>query len=252
MILIYRCIMSELLKLKRTLAFKLAIIIPAMMVLLQFFVALSRGATFMNQIENPTLWFGQQTIFMWSFLMLPLFVCLETTLICGMDHTGNNWKHLFVLPLSRSALYTAKQFSCLLVVAMGQAVLVLLLILAELFLAWISPELKISWPVPWLLFANQALQAFLGSLLIVALHTWVAMRWPSFVVSVGLGIVMTIVGLIIMNSGWSPYFPWTLPAEILRRVEEVELTGRMVWFSVSVAFGIYLFGLFEIRRREIY
>ena len=247
-----RALNSELFKLRRTLALRLAIVIPVVMVLLQFSVALSRGAEFMARVDNPVVWFGNQTIFMWSFLMLPLFVCLETTLISGVDHSGNNWKHLFALPVSRAALYTAKQLSCLGVVALGQVVLVVLLIFAELLLGWFNPDMGIAWPIPWVYFLGRAALAFSGALLIIAFHTWLSMKWPSFAVSVGVGIAMTVVGLIVMNSGWSAYYPWTIPAELLRRSEEAGVTLRLIGWSAGGGMLVYLLGMLEIRRREIF
>jgi hypothetical protein len=85
---------AEALKIRRTLAFWLAIAVPVAIVLL-YFILYSRpaGANLLRG-RDAWLWMTQNVLILWSLIMLPLFVALETALLAGLEHRTDNWKHL--------------------------------------------------------------------------------------------------------------------------------------------------------------
>jgi len=184
----FRALSAEMLKLKRTLALWLAIIIPSIIALLQFSIILFRGQSYLQNAEDPKLWLGRQTIFFWTLLALPLFITLETALLAGLEHSQNNWKHLFVLPVPRSNIYAAKQTAGLILVFISFVALVGYIFLSEIGLAILKPELGFNLNLPWLPILKHAALAYVGSLLLIVLHTWVGLRWHNFVVAVSFGI----------------------------------------------------------------
>lgn len=111
-----RALSAEIVKLKHTLALRLAIIIPSIIVF--------RGSSYLQNTEDPMLWLGRQTIFFWTFLALSLFITLETALLAGLEHSQNNWKHLFALPIPRSMIYAAKQTAAIILVGISFVALV--------------------------------------------------------------------------------------------------------------------------------
>ena len=44
------------------------------------------------------LMFARASSVLWVFLMLPLFVTLESALLAGLEHGERQWKHLLALP----------------------------------------------------------------------------------------------------------------------------------------------------------
>ena len=104
-----RALRAETLKMKRTLALWLAIIAPLGMVGLQLIGALQRGEQYVRQFENVWVRFGQEMFVFFGFLIVPLFVALETALLGGLEHRSDQWKHLYALPLPRWTVYAAKQ-----------------------------------------------------------------------------------------------------------------------------------------------
>jgi lantibiotic transport system permease protein len=83
----------------------------------------------------------------------------------------------------------------------------------------------------------------------VALHTWLAIRWRSFTVAVSIGMSATVMGFLIGQSErFGHWYPWSMPLQVL--------AGKGQWTSFVVAAGLAggllagLAGLADFRRRE--
>ncbi|MBP7689577.1 MAG: ABC transporter permease, partial [Thermoflexales bacterium] len=143
-----RAVSAETLKLKRTLALWLVLIAPLTVVVLNFLMLWQRGASYL--LEPDSAWQGltQNIAAFWSLLMLPLYVTLETALLGGVEHTAQQWKHLYALPLPRWSTYAAKWLISMSVVAASTIVLWLGTILCGLALNVVDPELTLNTSIP--------------------------------------------------------------------------------------------------------
>ena len=213
MIALARATSAELLKLKRTLALWLAFITPLAIV----------GLLFMGSVLQPgeadpdvNAWdaFSQIILVLWGLLMLPLFITLETALLSELESTEKHWKHLFALPIPRAVLYLAKLLAAAGLIALSTTVLWSGILLAGTSLRWLRPGLGFEFSIPWLETLQAALLTYLAAWLILALHTWISLRWRSFTLSVGLGMIATVIGLFLTISSekWARFYPWTLPS----------------------------------------
>ena len=101
---------AELLKLKRTLALRLAVCAPLLIVLLQFGLYLARGRT-MSHGMNPLTGFVQGILTFWTILLLPFYVALVAALLASIEHQGDNWKHILTLPIPQLTIYGAKWYA---------------------------------------------------------------------------------------------------------------------------------------------
>jgi hypothetical protein len=247
-----RALRAETLKMKRTLALWLAIITPLGMVGLQFLVVYQRAEYYLRQIENAWVRFGQEMFVVFGFLMVPLFVTLQTALLSGLEHRSDYWKHLYALPLPRWTLYVAKQLAGMAVIGLSMAGLVGFSILAGLALRVLKPDMGFDVAIPWDLFLKYGVMVYLASWLIISLHTWVAMRWQSFVVAMAVGIGMTVGGMVVINSEWATFYPWALPgllANTFNKGEPILLKELMV--SVVGGIAVALLGCWEVTRRDV-
>jgi hypothetical protein len=99
-------------------------------------------------------------------------------------------------------------------------------------------------------------------LLMVAVQTWVAIRWRSFTVAMGLGIGSTAVTIMLLrtlkNSVSTPYgprlasfFPWSLPYVIIAPAATASLRGNA--FLVGFIGGLFasVLGCWEVMRRDV-
>ena len=93
-------------------------------------------------------------------------------------------------------------------------------ILSGLGLRLIVPGLGFEDPVPWLETLKWIGLAYLASWLIIAIHTWVSLRWHSFVVATAVGIGAMVVGVVLFQSDWGLWYPWTLPGLVAYDVAE--------------------------------
>jgi hypothetical protein len=108
-------------------------------------------------------------------------------------------------------------------------------------------ELANAGPPPFGFIAKNAMLVWLASWLIIAIHTWVSMRWSGFPIPLGTGIAGTFFALFAASASVGKYYPWLLPMNIF-------LQGRATTAIVlGVAGGIIatVVGCFEFVRRDV-
>ncbi len=232
---ILRALHAELLKTKRTLAFWLILIAPAVVISLQVAMMWDQYSYHLEQSKlfgSAWVFYTQQTLVIWSLLMLPLFVTLETALVAQWEHHSQQWKHLFALPVSRGALYAAKYLCGVAFIGLSCAVLIALILLSGLGFRWVFPGLGFETAPPVGEMALYGLLMFLGSWLVIAIQTWVAQRWPNFAIASGVGIALTVASVIVIQSKYAGFYPYTLPALVANGFSEN--IGALNFFAEGV------------------
>lgn len=243
---------AERLKLKRTLALWLAPLAPLVIIGLQFAIVLERQEYFRGQ-DTLTAWiqYGGQTVFLWTMLMLPLFVTLETALLGNLEHGNQQWKHLFALPIPRGAIYAAKQISGMAIIGLSMAALYVYLVLSGLGLRLVAPGLGFEAPVPWGEFLQYIGLAYLASWLILSIHTWIGLRWHSFVVASAVGITAMIIAVVLFQSDWNAWYPWTLAGMVAYGLEEGgDVAAQILLGSLGGVAAAFLGG-WDVVRRDV-
>lgn len=240
------------LKLRGTLALWMCLIAPSTVVAL-----LVLQLTFTDYGKRPPMapreaWsmFAQGVLVLWAFLMLPLFVTLQSALLAGLEHANQQWKHLFALPLPRGAHYLAKLLALAAMVMLAMTVLLLLIVLGGGLLGLLQPKFGIGGPPPWAFLLSRIPAIFAATLLIIALHHWIAIRWRSFTVAVSIGMTATVAGFLIGQSkSFGHLYPWSLPAQVLagdgERLDYAVLVGLLGGMVVAAL------GLWDFLRREM-
>lgn len=257
-----RALQAERLKLKNTLAFWLTLISPAVIVLMQVLMAYKRS-TYNNPMLDADVWgtYATGTMVYWSLLMLPLFVTLETALVAQLEHSQGGWKHLFTLPIARGALYAAKQIGSLGLIAISLVIVVILTVLGGLSLRLIAPGYGFEAKPPVAAIVTFAMFVFVSSWLVIAIQTWVAQRWSSFVVASGVGIAMTIIGVFVIQSDYAGYYPWTLPVLVANgfneRIHPLNILDESTQPFLELGFGsvggliVAIIGGWDVVRQEV-
>lgn len=251
-----RVLHAECLKLKRTVALKMVAICPAVVILLVFFMAsqapFSTVARFGPQGEWAAL--ERSNLRFWGFLMMPLYIALQTALLAGLDHNDNQWKSLCSRPVPRWTFYVAKLAVALAMSLASALLLAAGIVVSGVLLPRIQPQLGFPSPVPWEAIAADSMMMMGLGFLALAIQHWVSLRWRSFSVAVGAGIVATITGIFATAAGqqaggWPQYFPWALPMLVQSRLPHnlglTLLLGGAAGVLVAAA------GCLEFSRREI-
>ncbi len=246
-----RAMSAELLKLKGTLALWMCLVAPLTVVALNVLQLVVSDLSKRPVPAADEAWqrFAQGQMGMWAFLMLPLFITLQASLLAGLEHGNRQWKHLLALPTPRYAHYLSKLFGLVGMLVLATVVLALLIPMGGLLLSAIKPQSGIDGTIPWTLIFETLGAMTITALLIAALHTWIAIRWRSFTISVATGMVATVASFLMSQSErFGHWFPWSMPVQVM--------AGDGQWADFVVRAGIIggtavtLFGLWDFRRRE--
>ncbi|MCM2355546.1 MAG: ABC transporter permease [Arenimonas sp.] len=245
-----RALSAEWLKLRGTLALWLCVVAPAVVVavyVLQMTVVRMPADRPPPAPAEAWLAFAQSTLALWAFLMVPLFVTLQAALLAGQEHANQQWKHLLALPVPRAVHYLAKLLALAGLLVLAQLAMLALLPLGGWLLALLRPGFGIAGPAPWGLLLEKLALVTAASLLLVALHTFIAVRWRSFTVAVGVGMGATVMGFLIGQSArFGPWFPWSLPVQAVAKADP----ASVVAYSLAGALLAGVAGLWAFQRRE--
>lgn len=251
---------SEVIKLKRTLALLMVVIAPGVISFLGFVIALNREKPFTEAID-PVTYFGNNVMMLWSLLMLPLFIALETALTSYIEHAGNNWKHLFALPVPRTTIYYSKLCVNLFIAFLASVSLYIQLFLGGFLIALIRPDLGFHMDLPWLKTAVVLAVIYVPTMLLVVIHSWISIRWKNIVISLGSGIAAVVMSVIIMQSKYISFYPWTIPTLLSGKFLQLnEKLSMAQAFSESLPFLVTTFimtivvavaGAIEMTRRDV-
>lgn len=248
-----RVLDAERLKLKRTLALWMAFV-ALLAVVVYITVAFLLGDEEGLPPSHEGVWseFLQLVSIFWALLMLPLFVTLQTALLGGLEHRNEQWKHLYALPVPRWAIVLAKQIVTAGMMALSHAALLVFTVAGGCLLWLLRPDLGFRTAIPWGAFAGQVGAVYLASWLILAIHTWVSLRWRSLVVALAAGNVLTVAGMIAINSRWGSFYPWALAGGIVNALNKGE-PFRLAEFLFGSVGGVVaaLLGCWNLARREV-
>ncbi len=246
-----RAVSAETLKLKRTLAVWMMLIAPSVVVALNFAVALDRGTRFLVEAGSAWQAWAQNILVFWAVLMLPLFITLQTALLGNIDHSNQQWKHLYALPIPRWTITAAKLIVAASLIGASTLVLWGETIGAGLLLRALKPEIPLSGSAPAWELLQPTLLMFLIAWCIIAVHQFVALRWQSFTFAIGFGIAAAIINFMIIQSDkWNKFFPWSWPGYAIFK-EGADFLPTALVFGMAGGLIIGLIGTRIISRREM-
>lgn len=165
----------------------------------------------------------------------------------GIEHSDKQWKHLFALPVPRYSVYFAKVIVAQGLILISTFILAALIVVVGIAAMQVRPELANSGPAPYGLIAKNASMVWLASWLIIAIHTWVSMRWSGFPIPLGTGIAGTFFALFAASASVGKYYPWLLPMNLFI---EGRATSAIVLGVVGGVIAVLL-GCFEFVRRDV-
>jgi lantibiotic transport system permease protein len=255
-ITVMRALHAEMLKMKGTLALKIVVLFPAVVVLLEFFAVSQAPFASINRWGISDEWKALTVGILrpWGLLMMPLFLALESALVAGLDHSGNQWKSLLARPVPRWTPYIAKLVVVVSMTAASTVALVCGILLDAAILPHIQSEVVFGFPVPWAAIFRQSSEVFGLAFLALSIQHWVSLRWQSFSVAISIGIVGTVLGVAIASAAeqlgtWVLYFPWALPTLALDRQPHNIEAGVLIGGALGVVATVA--GCCDFCRREV-
>lgn len=243
-----RAMSVEALKMKRTLALWLVLVAPLSVVALYFLMYI-RPSFRVRADGDAWMLFSSGVMGLWAVLMLPLFVTLEAALTSHLEHGERQWKHLFALPVSRRAIYTAKLAVNFILIGASSIILWAAAIGTGHLLRLLRPSLGFAASAPWTNLLAKIALIYLAVWLIIALHTWISLRFPSFVLAIGIGMTATVAGALIANSSqYAKFFPWSLQINVISN-EPANLQIAIAFSIIGAAIAAII-GCWDMTRRD--
>lgn len=235
---------------RRTLAVGLAVIAPLAPAFFSFLIGLVAKQG-LPEGANPWSALMRPIVEMWSFLMLPMLVALQAALMAQIESANAQWKHLYALPLSRTRLYLVKAAMLAGLILLSTLLLVCWSLLAGLALGIARPPTRLLEVAPdWAAILRGCFTPFAAALLLIAIHQWVGMRWPTVVVGLGVGIVgLTGCVAVIGSAQWGRLYPWALPFRSIR--PEADDVGFILAYSLGAAAVTLALGAWRSSRRDM-
>ena len=136
--------------------------------------------------------------------------------------------------------------------ALSHAALIAFTLATGLLLWGLRPGVGFHAQIPWGAYLLPVMLTYPASLLLLALQTWISLRWRSFVVALTMGVALTVAGMVVVNSDWGSFYPWALPGLIvngLNKEESFPLAEFLVGSFGGVA--VALLGGWEVTRRDV-
>jgi len=192
--------------------------------------------------------FSMSTAAMWSFFMLPMTVTALTVLIAQIDHGPKAWNHLLALPVSRWRLYAAKAFVVIWLVAVMSAALIALIPAAGAMAEMLASGQQLKGTYDWEASASLIGTMFAGSLLLIAIQLWAALRFRSFVPPLVIGIGGTFVAVAVTASKQGAFFPWLIPTNAL--ASDPERAAMAINIGLYGGLAVTLLMLVDMARKE--
>jgi hypothetical protein len=251
-----RVLHAEALKMRRTIAWQMAVLAPGIVVLLACFAVWQAPFTTVNRFGPGHEWEALTLFSMrfWAILMLPLYIMLQSALLAGLDHAGGQWRSALARPLPRWTFYASKLTFVIGLAVIGSALLVLGIALDGAILPHLQRGVVFAPPIPWGMILRNCAQAFGLAFGGLAIQNWISLRWQSFSVAMAAGIVLLVLGEFAGAVGqatdsWLRFFPSALPMLIRAR----NAASVAVGLRISVVCGVLVAiaaGL-DFCRREV-
>jgi hypothetical protein len=257
----FLCVLhAESLKMKRTIALAMVVIIPfAIGVLILFEAAQAPFSVLRMRSPGGNQWMvlTNLNLLIWAALMLPLFITLETALMAGLDHAENQWKNLFARPVPRWTFYVAKLLVVVTMTAASTALLLCGVLAAGAILPLLPLSIKVQFgfPVPLAEMLRRGAQIAGLAFLMLTIQHWVSLRWRAFSVAIGVGIMATVASILmraasVQSGGWEQYFPWSLPMLVVA-TPPAQNIGAALWIGGAAGLAVAAAGCWDFCRREV-
>jgi hypothetical protein len=246
--LFVRVLSTELIKLKRTLALAMVFLSPFVVLVLYFLVGFYGADRLAHQRVDQWKQLAENTLGLWTILMMPMFLTLQTSLLAGLEHTDKNWRSLLALPAPRWMIYISKWVVTVGMLWSAHAVLVGGTLLSGAILQHTRPALQIA-ALPLSPLVPSTLRVSAAALLALTIQHWVSLRWQSFTAAMGFGMCAMVVGFVAVNSTeYGPWIPWSMSLHALKpKPGSPDVMAVALGLTVVVA----ALGAWEFSRRDI-
>ena len=252
---------SEYYKTRKTLAFWGAIILPLFLCTVVFVVYFLKADAILKKIgaAPPDAIWGQYAfmiIGVMGTLLLPMYLIFMTYSVNNIEHKADTWKSIFSLPIPKWSIYFSKVTYTILLVALSMFLFVAFTLGYGFLLNYLVPKYhlldadltKVSKAIATIYF-----KLFLSSLGIISIQFLMSLVWKDFLKPMGIGFVLFVTSLIILQWEYSYLLPFTHPANAIMStdINNLEILTKEVWVSYAYAAAFFTVGYFIVIKRSV-
>lgn len=247
---------NELIKLKRTFAFWLTIISALIIPLLFFIVYMVKHEKLIPDAGvNPWDRYLVDQVRNSIPFLVPMFIVLITSLIIQVEHKSSGIKHLFALPIPKWGVYFSKLSIVLFSIIITYVYFFLAILLFGTLLGVFHPDLGfLDFQPDYLKYIKMLGLSFVASLGIVGIQFWLSFRFKNFIVPLGIGMTLVIVGLIASRAPEAIYFPYAYNVLNFSLGDNVPQTfgiSSVTVYSILCFIITAILGYIDIKRLNI-
>ncbi|WP_342089390.1 ABC transporter permease [Dyadobacter sp. OTU695] len=244
--------LAELIKLRRTFAFWLTIIGAAIIPLTMIITYVYNWKMFVPATGvNP--WdelFGRA--FNGVILFMPLYIILLIGLIFNIEYKANAWKHIFVQPISKESIFSAKYLIVFSLIVLFMVLFSVFTFLVGEIVGVYKVELGFNNnSADFKYIFNFSIKVLIAILATTAIHFWLGLNIRNLVSVLGIGLA-GIALAILMNGkgGYADFFPYAYPIMLLNYVPSSPDVYLERFHLISIVYFVLFFFLafFQFKR----
>ncbi len=206
---------AELIKVRRSSALFLTLLLPTLLALLLcLFLGHEGSRMFGAASVEPWRWLGDTALNVWSLIFLPAELALITAHLASMETRTRGWTLLFTMPVDKEKVYLAKLWVVCGMIGLSYALLVMEISLGGFILRWLEPGIGFGTPLSLGDFYLHAGLSYLAGLFFVTIQTWVALRSKDLTTPLAFGFLAALSLLLLRSVGpeWEVYHPGSYAA----------------------------------------
>lgn len=234
-----RSLSADFLKIRRKGIWFLIVLAPVGLVIMQ---ALNYGLRFdyLSERYADDPWNGL-LINVSGFVPIALYLgcTLVSSLVANVEHQLSSWKQLLALPISRTAVFSAKFLLCFLLLSVSCILLPIGTVILGLCFGFNTE------PMPYADLARMGFYPLLAALPLLALQLWLSLTYRNPSLPVSLGVTISII---------SP-FTMSLPAQFPLNWPVFGFSGphreAFVLAGLLVGSLILLMGMIHFNRKDV-
>lgn len=194
----------EMLKLKNSKVLWIVTLAPIFMVIQEALNLIRYYDLFTGKGQNVWEQLYSQSMIFYVSILLPILISIVMTLIARIENTNNNWKHYLSVPIDKEKVYGIKFIIRCILIFTNILVLILSIIIA-------GKIIGIEGNIPYKNLLIKPMVTYIAALPIMAILYVSSIRFSHMAIPLGIGIKLTLPAMIVANSKFWIFYPWTYP-----------------------------------------
>jgi hypothetical protein len=154
------------------------------------------------------------------FIFLPLLIVLLIALLLNIEHKSNTWKHIFVLPISKTKIFLSKYLVLISLILLFYTLMLIFFLSGGILLSLWKSEFNflLYKPTYFFHFAESGIssfivKSFISVLGLIAIHFWLSFRLKNLFLNIGIGLAGAVIAVSMFIGHWASivYLPYASP-----------------------------------------